>query len=623
MSTIDHSGIDDSKPVTGDTIANHPKAEDVRDNETATKAVFDQVKTDIEALESVSFSDPTTTRGDLITRGAANVTRLGIGADGEHLMSDGTDPVWSPILMATYSGGGTASVGTMTLHEMQTGVHSKGMALKNGDGGVVINGATAIDIGAGRALIRPTNDKTAILEYLEWGDVEAEELSGFASDADVHVYLDYAGGSTIKTLASDPDPGGQNQTIIKLAHIHRVGTNVDEIHDIREFVGNHPQEFTELHKDVFGVLVSGQGCAETGTRKLSIGLGKFHVWGYNNHSVTSFDSNVSDTFSYFHIDSTEPTGFLELTGQTQLDNLQYDDGSDALATLGSNKWKKDWIYRDILGDVYVVYSQAQYNSEQAAIDAPEPSLPPRATAAGHAYALCNWRIVKGDASGTLFDIANRFNPLGSAGTSDHGSLGGLGDLDHPATAIINAPAGNIEATDVQAAIYELDTEKLALAGGTMTGLLATNGQLKFPATQNPSADVNTLDDYEEGTFTFGMVPSTSGSITLDVDAGTYVKVGRKVTICGRARVGSVSSPLGILRLTGLPFTVASGSQYDSALSILPSAMSSGATTSIVGKAREGRTFCELHQFTAGAISSTLAAQMQANSDIKINCTYFV
>ena len=41
------------------------------------------------------------------------------------------------------------------------------------------------------------------------------------------------------------------------------------------------------------------------------------------------------------------------------------------------------------------------------------------------------------------------------------------------------------------------------AGLAITGLTdisaATSGQIKFPATQNASADANTLDDYEEGT----------------------------------------------------------------------------------------------------------------------------
>ena len=43
----------------------------------------------------------------------------------------------------------------------------------------------------------------------------------------------------------------------------------------------------------------------------------------------------------------------------------------------------------------------------------------------------------------------------------------------PASAITNTPAGNIVATDVQAAINELDTEKVAKAGDTMTGPLTT------------------------------------------------------------------------------------------------------------------------------------------------------
>lgn len=47
---------------------------------------------------------------------------------------------------------------------------------------------------------------------------------------------------------------------------------------------------------------------------------------------------------------------------------------------------------------------------------------------------------------------------------DHGSLAGLSDLDHPASAIINTPAGTISATTVQAAIDELDSEKASKTG---------------------------------------------------------------------------------------------------------------------------------------------------------------
>ncbi len=46
---------------------------------------------------------------------------------------------------------------------------------------------------------------------------------------------------------------------------------------------------------------------------------------------------------------------------------------------------------------------------------------------------------------------------------------------HAASAVTNTPAGNIAATTVQAALNELDTEKVAKAGDTMTGDLTFSG----------------------------------------------------------------------------------------------------------------------------------------------------
>lgn len=53
------------------------------------------------------------------------------------------------------------------------------------------------------------------------------------------------------------------------------------------------------------------------------------------------------------------------------------------------------------------------------------------------------------------------------------------------------------------------------------------GQLAFPATQNPSSDANTLDDYEEGTYT----PSDfSGALlSLTNNGSYYTKIGRLVS----------------------------------------------------------------------------------------------
>ncbi len=49
----------------------------------------------------------------------------------------------------------------------------------------------------------------------------------------------------------------------------------------------------------------------------------------------------------------------------------------------------------------------------------------------------------------------------------------------------------------------------------------------FPATQVPSADANTLDDYEEGTWT-PTITSGMSSVSYSNQLGTYTKIGRQV-----------------------------------------------------------------------------------------------
>lgn len=58
------------------------------------------------------------------------------------------------------------------------------------------------------------------------------------------------------------------------------------------------------------------------------------------------------------------------------------------------------------------------------------------------------------------------------------------------------------------------------------------GQIKFPATQVASSDANTLDDYEEGTWTPAISFATPGnqSIVYSTQQGNYTKIGRLVTL---------------------------------------------------------------------------------------------
>lgn len=81
------------------------------------------------------------------------------------------------------------------------------------------------------------------------------------------------------------------------------------------------------------------------------------------------------------------------------------------------------------------------------------------------------------------------------------------------------------------------------------------GQLRFPTVQVASSDVNTLDDYEEGTFTLTLNSSGGGVPTYANRSGTYTKKGRECSFNGRLTLATLGTlAAGTLTVSGLPFT---------------------------------------------------------------------
>lgn len=86
------------------------------------------------------------------------------------------------------------------------------------------------------------------------------------------------------------------------------------------------------------------------------------------------------------------------------------------------------------------------------------------------------------------------------------------------------------------------------------------GNVAFPATQVASADANTLDDYEEGTWTPTNTSSsgfTAGVTSYYGSTPSYTKIGRKVTIYGGLFFGNSSGTIATgdwIDIGGLPFS---------------------------------------------------------------------
>lgn len=69
-----------------------------------------------------------------------------------------------------------------------------------------------------------------------------------------------------------------------------------------------------------------------------------------------------------------------------------------------------------------------------------------------------------------------------------------------------------------------------------------------------TAAANSLNDYEQGSWTPVLTASTSGSFTMNVaTGGMYVKVGRVVHLMAKLQTSASSVPLGNLRISGIPY----------------------------------------------------------------------
>ena len=112
-------------------------------------------------------------------------------------------------------------------------------------------------------------------------------------------------------------------------------------------------------------------------------------------------------------------------------------------------------------------------------------------------------------------------------------------------AVISDGAGNRQITMKEGQTLALDSA----VPNSGTGIT-------FPATQSASSNANTLDDYEEGTWTpvIGGTTSESGQ-SYSGQTGNYTKVGRLVTVNFRVALTAKGTVAGEICVKGLPFAV--------------------------------------------------------------------
>ncbi len=162
-------------------------------------------------------------------------------------------------------------------------------------------------------------------------------------------------------------------------------------------------------------------------------------------------------------------------------------------------------------------------------------------------------------------------------------------------------------------------------GGTSVDIASAalplgSGQIQFPATQNPSAGANVLDDYEEGTLTpvlaFG---GSSVGITYGGHTGTYTKIGNLVTCFWRITLSSKGAQTGAATISGLPFSVGNPTgavvtfSYFNSLAALTGALAAYANATTI----------QLNQQGAAGVAALTDANFTNTSDVIGGCVYQV
>ena len=154
-----------------------------------------------------------------------------------------------------------------------------------------------------------------------------------------------------------------------------------------------------------------------------------------------------------------------------------------------------------------------------------------------------------------------------AGTAAAPSITTSGDTNtgifFPAADTIAFAEGGAEALRINS------SGTVVLSGGDTS---ANGTGITFPATQSGSSNANTLDDYEEGTWTPQLTFGNANVGMTGTFSGRYTKIGSVVTLNVFVQLSNKGSSTGAAQITNLPFNPVTVSQPYAAVTIYVSAL---------------------------------------------------
>jgi hypothetical protein len=158
---------------------------------------------------------------------------------------------------------------------------------------------------------------------------------------------------------------------------------------------------------------------------------------------------------------------------------------------------------------------------------------------------------------------------------------------------IPATTGSVGSTYIANSVSLVTPKSTTTIGVGNATPAASGAGITFPATQSASTDVNTLDDYEEGTWTPTITP-LSGSLTAYTSSGTYIKIGKLVSLSFAVSITTAGTAASVMQVSNLPFATtgtnsSAGIMRENAVVGISGALVAASSTVLYGAKYDGGT----------------------------------